>query len=285
MFCVPKPVRDQLFPRATPHTLSEYMTIEETVTRKIIEIDEDKCTGCGQCVVNCPEGALEIVEGKARVVNEHFCDGLGACIGECPEDALHIVERDAPTFDEAAVLEYAEQRKANPIASLLNESKITTVGVAAEPCHCPSSRLLEWKSPEKSSTSTARATSAIRQWPLKLRLLLPTAPFFRDAKKLVIISDCAGLADPNTHADFLQRVVIVQVCPKFENPDDNISKLVAIFQAATILESVQVVEMTVPCCRSLLPEVKEAMERSGVNLPVVESVVDQRGDIVESREV
>jgi ferredoxin len=257
--------------------LGDNMSFEETVTRKIIEIDEDKCTGCGQCVVNCPEGALEIIEGKARVVNEHFCDGLGACIGECPEGALQIVERAAPVFDEAAVLEHSTQRKAAILKAL---PKLRVESATVDPCHCPSARLLEWESPSETVSNEGRASSAIRQWPLKLRLLPPTAPFFLEAKKLVVISDCAGLADPNTHADFLKNAALVQVCPKFENPNDNIDKLASIFQTASALESVEVVEMTVPCCRSLLPEVKEALKLSGTDVPVVEHVIDQRGEEV-----
>jgi len=251
--------------------------VEQTVTREIIEIDEDKCTGCGQCVVNCPEGALEITDGKARVVNEHFCDGLGACIGECPEGALQIVERDAPVFAEAAVLEYAALRKVAMSDVVL---KLRRDSAVAAPCHCPSARLIEWSAPSEQKSNAGRVLSVIRQWPLKLRLLPPNAPFLRETKKLVIISDCAGLANPNTHTDFLKGAALVQVCPKFENPSDNIDKLASIFQYATALKSVEVVEMTVPCCRSLLPEVEEALRLSGANIPVVERVIDPCGEEV-----
>lgn len=259
--------------------------IAETSPRKIIEIDIEKCTGCGQCVLNCPEGALEVVDGKARVVNEHFCDGLGACIGECPENALQIVEREAPPFDEAAVLEQETQRRESlwdgPHLQA-SESKATG---APELCQCPSARMQVWDTTQESERPIARNMSALHQWPLKLRLLPPSASIFKEAKTLVILSDCASLADPNLHADFLEGATVVQVCPKFEEPRENVTKLAAIFQNASQLERVHVVEMVVPCCRHLLPEVLQAIKTSGIEVSVEESVVDPHGEIAEFQQV
>jgi len=248
------------------------------VTRKIIEIDEDKCTGCGQCVVNCPEGALEIVGGKARVVNEHFCDGLGACIGECPENALQIVEREAPEFDEGAVLEHQLQRKAQ---------NIKTEAYPSPACSCPSAKPLVWdeETQQGELPTNPSVTSEIRQWPLKLRLVPPFAPFFQDMKRLVVVSDCASLAYPAMHVEFLRGASIVQVCPKFEDPEEIAGKLASILQYATKLEEILVIEMEVPCCGHLLQVVRDAIAQSGNKKKIClqEAIISFKGNLLRTR--
>ncbi len=247
-------------------------------TRKIIEIDEDKCTGCGQCVVNCPEGALEIVDGKARVMNEHFCDGLGACLGECPEGALKIVEREAPEFNEGAVLEHLIQRKSQ---------KSNASGHSSPACSCPSATPHTWDNemrPETAGNPPA-VTSEVRQWPLKLRLVPPFAPFFQDMERLVVASDCASLAYPAMHPEFLHGASLVQVCPKFEDPREVTGKLAAIIQYASKLKDILVIEMEVPCCGHLLHEVQEAVAQAGSQKPICieEAIISYKGTLLGTR--
>ena len=250
------------------------------VRRKIIEINEEKCTGCGQCVVNCAEGALEIVNGKAHVVNEHFCDGLGACIGECPAGALKIVEREAPEFNEAAVLEHLLQRKSHE-TSAPDQSPIS--------CACPSAAPLVWnKAPlQKDAGTLPSLHSEVRQWPLKLRLVPPFAPYFQDMTRLVVISDCASLAYPAVHMDFLREegTSLVQVCPKFENPHEIASKLAGIIQYAGKLRDILVIEMEVPCCKHLLHSVREALIQARHNnqIYVEEAIISYKGTLLSMR--
>ncbi len=250
------------------------------VTRKIIEIDEDKCTGCGQCVVNCPEGALEIVDGKARVVNDHFCDGLGACIGECPEKALRIVEREAPVFNEGAVLEHLLERKAQ---------KTGASGHSSPGCSCPSATPLTWD--KETSQATARTppsvASEVRQWPIKLRLVPPFAPFFQDMTRLVVVSDCASLVYPAMHPEFLRDggTSLVQVCPKFEDPQATAAKLAGIIQYASKLKDILVIEMEVPCCGHLLQVVQEAVAQADgkKQICIEEAVISFKGTLLGTR--
>ncbi len=247
-------------------------------TRKIIEIDEDKCTGCGQCVVNCPEGALEIVDGKARVVNEHFCDGLGACIGECPEKALRIVEREAPEFNEGAVLEHLLERKTQ---------KTGASGHSSPACSCPSATPLKWdrETPQETARTPPAVPSEVRQWPLKLRLIPPFAPFFQDMERLVVVSDCASLAYPAMHPEFLRGATLVQVCPKFEDPQEIVGKLASIIQYASKLKDILVIEMEVPCCGHLLHAVQEAVAQAGAKKPICieEAVISYKGTLLGTR--
>ncbi len=250
------------------------------VTRKIIEIDEQKCTGCGQCVVNCREGALEIVDGKAHMVKEHFCDGLGACIGECPEGALKIVERDAPEFNEGAVHEHLLERKAK---------KTSVSGHSTSACGCPSATPLSWDkhTTQKFAGVQPSVTSQVRQWPLKLRLVPPFAPFFQEMTRLVVVSDCASLAYPAMHPEFLHEIgtSLVQVCPKFEVPQETAGKLAGIIQYASKLKDILVIEMEVPCCGQLLHVVQEAIARSGgkKHISIEEVVISYKGTILGTR--
>ncbi len=266
------------FPEIFSQLTSEQLGLLTMVTRKIIEIDEDKCTGCGQCVVNCAEGALEVVGGKARVINEHFCDGLGACIGECPENALRIVEREAPEFDEGVVQQHQLKRNAQ-------NAKPAAPPPAA--CSCPSATPFTWDTanPQEKGATKPSVASEIRQWPLKLRLVPPFAPFFQDMERLVVVSDCASLAYPSMHAEYLRGANLVQVCPKFEDPLEIAGKLATIIQYASKLKEILVVEMEVPCCGHLLQVVREAIARAGNknHICLEEAVISYKGTLLGTR--
>ncbi|MFZ7112479.1 MAG: ATP-binding protein [Desulfatiglandales bacterium] len=246
------------------------------VKRKIIEIDEERCDGCGLCVTSCAEGAIQVVDGKARVINEKFCDGLGACIGECPKDALRIVERVAEEFDEAAVEEH-----------LLAAEGEMSPGRATPACGCPSSEIKTFGPPldacqkaNEPASQSGYAASDLAHWPVQVRLIPPTAPFLRQAD-LLITADCVPVAYPAFHRDFLRGRVVMMGCPKFDDVNDYVDRFEKIFRAADI-KSVTVLDMEVPCCSALPQIVMKAMERSGRTLPIREYVISSRGEIMES---
>lgn len=213
--------------------------------RTIIEIDETKCDGCGQCVLDCAEGALAIIDGKARLVSETFCDGLGACL-HCPQGALSIVTREAQAFDEEAAKN----------AQLLNKNNI-----AEEKGHCSGS------APHvvaKSSCLSRR--SPLSSWPIQLRLLPASAPFLKKAK-ILLAAHCSGFACTNFHEDRLSERTLIIACPKLEPKADLLCRLTNIFEEGRPV-SVDVLRMSVPCCGGLEHLVNEAMSKSGVSMPM-----------------
>jgi ferredoxin len=251
----------------TIHTAEGHVGSEHMVMRKIIEIDEEKCNGCGQCVTSCDEGALAIVDGKAKVVNEVFCDGLGACIGECPEDALRIIERDAPEFDEEAVRKHLADRPAEECHSSHGD---------AEPCGCPSASpmLLRQPDSEASSIPSAEAVgmdSELVNWPVQWKLVQPASPFFKNAD-LLIAADCVPFALADFHQSFLKGKPLVIGCPKLDEQEAFQNKLSHLFKDATP-RSVTVVIMEVPCCSGLVRMVQEAIRKSGRDIPLESHVV------------
>ena len=245
--------------------------------RKIIEIDEDKCNGCGNCVTACAEGALAIIDGKARVVNEVFCDGLGACIGDCPTDALRIIERDAPEFDEEAVKEHMVHEK--------HGKKEKPIGV--EPCGCPSHNpMILTASQAKISrakhgeSAEAELTPKLTNWPVQWRLVTPSMPFFK-GKDILIAADCVPFAYRDFHGKFLTGKPVIIGCPKLDDAQGYLDKLTDIFRDGTP-KSVTLVHMEVPCCHGLQKIVDEAVKRSGKNIPVKTTVVGIKGHIIRS---
>lgn len=242
------------------------------IKRKIIEIDPERCDGCGLCVPSCAEGAIQIIDGKATLAAEKYCDGLGACLGECPNDALHIIEREAEDFDEHAVEQYLKEMK--PPTAAPAETKL--------PCGCPSTQLQSFipvpTEPAAASTAT-RTDSALAHWPVQIKLVPPTAPFLKNAN-LLVVADCAPLAYPNFHQDFLQGKVVMMGCPKFDDVQEYIQKFTDIFNAAKI-NSVTTVVMEVPCCAGLPWIVKQAMEKAGKNIPFAERVIGVRGQLLK----
>jgi Fe-S-cluster-containing hydrogenase component 2 len=236
------------------------------VTRKIIQINEDLCDGCGQCVPSCAEGALQLVDGKAKLVSEVYCDGLGACLGECPTGALRVVEREADDFDEHAVEEH--------LSSMAKEEGPAVIPIVSG---CPSSQIQSFN--EAKPGVQGRADSALTHWPVQVRLVPPTAPFLKGAH-LLVAADCATVAYPNFHQDFLKGKVVMVGCPKFDDVQGYIQKFGEIFKAADI-KSVTVLVMEVPCCQGLPIIVGRGMERSGKKIPMEKVVISPRGEVLE----
>ena len=240
--------------------------------RQIIRIDEELCTGCGLCVPSCAEGALEIRDGKVRVVAEMLCDGLGACIGECPEGALIVEEREADEFDEAAV-----ERRLEQIGRVQAEPEATHHhgGVA-----CPGSGAGAFGRAETAEADDAPpsrdAESLLQHWPVQLTLVNPMAPFLRDAD-LLITADCAPVAYRLFHEDFLQGRSLVLACPKLDDAQAHMEKLAEIFQAARP-RSVTVLRMEVPCCSGLTALTRQAAEVAGLDVAVQEVVLTLSGE-------
>ncbi len=245
--------------------------------RKIVKIDEEKCTGCGLCIPNCAEGALQIIDGKAKLVSEKFCDGLGACLGHCPEDAITIIEKEAEEFDEKAV-EIHLHNKQEPSQSY-PKPHATPVFMG-----CPSSRPMYFKTsePRTDSEPTAPSVSQLTQWPVQLKLVPMNAPYFQEMD-LLIAADCVPFAYANFHQDFLKGKTVVVGCPKLDDIPFYTEKLTEIFKTNSI-ESVTVVYMEVPCCFGLVMATEEALTKSVKNIPFRKVKIGIRGDIKSEEE-
>jgi NAD-dependent dihydropyrimidine dehydrogenase PreA subunit len=257
--------------------------------RKIIRIDEDKCDGCGACALNCAEGALEIVDGKARVVGEFYCDGLGACIGHCPQGALTIEERACAAYDHAAVERKAGKRMPDPFAAhgahdAHAASGTTGTGGKPPACGCPGSNVMELrpmaafgKAATPAGAATASADSALSNWPVQIRLVPPSAPFLEGAR-LLVASDCSPVATGRFHTEFLPGRVALLGCPKFDpNLDEVREKFVEIFRRNGIRD-VRVLEMEVPCCRGITGVVVAARDEAAVDVPVLRTLLARTGE-------
>jgi ferredoxin len=248
------------------------------VIRKIIEIDENLCDGCGNCVPSCAEGALEIIDGKARVVADIYCDGLGACLGECPQGALSIVERQAPEFDEEAVEEYLTEKKKQQTG----KKKIMPMVAGG----CPSSRLQTFEPAAADSAGQSagdEVDSALSHWPVQIMLVPPNAPFLKGAD-LLVLADCVPVAFPTLHRDFLKGKAVMMGCPKFDDAEQYVDKFARICKLSGI-KSITAVVMEVPCCSALPMIVKKGMALSGADIPMEEVVISTRGKVLERRKV
>ena len=240
------------------------------VMRKIIEIDDELCDGCGLCVPSCAEGAIEVVDGKARIVAERYCDGLGACMGECPKGALRIVEREADDFDEDAVELYLKEKEENP-------AELPTA------CACPSTQIQTFEpiAPvmKGGAGDPARPVdSSLEHWPVQINLIPPVAPFLKGAD-LLIAADCVPVAYPTFHRDFLKGKVVMVGCPKFDDVEEYIRKFTDIFKTAEI-KSITALVMEVPCCSALPVILQRAMAAAGKDIPVEQVVISTRGEIL-----
>jgi NAD-dependent dihydropyrimidine dehydrogenase PreA subunit len=243
------------------------------LTRKIIEIDDELCDGCGQCVPACAEGAIQVIDGKARLVDEKYCDGLGACLGECPTGALSVAERDTEGFDEEAVKEH--------LSSIAQKTRAEETTL---PCGCPSSQVQilvpPVSSPEaKEPHAQERPVSALSHWPVQIGLVPTKAPFLKGAH-LLVVADCVPVAYPNFHQDFLKGKVVMVGCPKFDDVQGYLEKFVEIFRAADI-KSVTVPIMEVPCCSGLPMILKHAMKEAGKEIPMERVVISARGEVLK----
>ena len=229
--------------------------------RQIVKIDEEKCTGCGLCVPACAEGAIQIVDGKARLIADNLCDGLGACLGDCPEDAITIEEREAESFDEKAVENHLKNMGQN--TSSHDQSMTTSTSIGG----CPSARALQFAQPEENpSVAGNTRSSKLTQWPIQLHLVPPTAPFFQNADVL-LAADCAPFAYADFHDDLLKDKALAIACPKLDDTTPYVDKLTAMIRQSNI-KSITVIHMEVPCCNGLVFMAKQAIEKSGQDVPL-----------------
>jgi NAD-dependent dihydropyrimidine dehydrogenase PreA subunit len=237
--------------------------------RNIIKIDEDKCTGCGLCVPSCAEGAIQIIDGKARLVSEKFCDGLGACLGECPEGALQVIEREAEEFDEEAVKAYLGATQ--PAAH---------AGHGGAPHACPSARMMHFKDEgtRQTSAGTEPGRSRLTQWPVQLMLVPAEAPYFRNAD-ILVAADCVPFALAGFHEQLLKDKAVVVGCPKLDDVGFYAKKLAQIFSSSGA-RSITVATMEVPCCSGMLQAVYEALDMIDQSIPVYTVTVGIRGQIL-----
>jgi len=251
---------------------------QKIVKRKIIKIDEELCTGCGNCVVSCAEGALQIIDGKAKVVNEIFCDGLGACIGGCPEGALEIIEREALEFDEEAVEKHLETMKHNEAAEIEEIKQI--VNEHTHQCGCPSAQTMVFSQSESLTENSGDIPSALRQWPVQMHLINPLAPYFQGADVL-LTADCVAYALGGYHKEFLKNKSVAIACPKLDQGKEvYIEKIRSWFDNAKI-NTLTVMMMEVPCCGGLLALAKEAAKKASRKVPIKYVVVGIKGDIIK----
>ena len=247
------------------------------IKRKIIQIDEEKCNGCGECVPSCAEGAIQIIDGKARLAAEKYCDGLGACLGECPQGALKIIEREAEDFDEKAVeVHLHDQQFRKPAEGF------------APAGGCPSARLQTFAPVSPCQEANQPKTyeggpSALTHWPVQIRLVPPSAPFLKGAD-LLVAADCTPIAYPNFHRDFLNGKVVMVGCPKFDDMQAYVQKFAEIFKVAGI-KSVEIVTMEVPCCQGLPVIVKKGLELSGKKIPLHQIIISTRGELLKKQKI
>ncbi len=253
--------------------------------RNIIEIDEEKCNGCGQCVNACVEGAIKMIDGKAKLVADVYCDGLGACIGDCPVDALKVVQREADEFDEVAV-----------------DAHLATIGRPALEHDAPQPAACQGAAPQsmphgggcpgsmaRSMTTTVTAEtgkdrpSQLTNWPIQLHLASPMAPYFKNAK-LKVVADCVPFALNGFHEKLLTGDPVVIACPKLDDTSPYVEKLTQII-AQNDLQSVTVVHMEVPCCTGIRMMIEQARDLSGVDVTINDVVVSISGEILSEREI
>jgi NAD-dependent dihydropyrimidine dehydrogenase PreA subunit len=237
--------------------------------RKIIEINEELCNGCGSCVIACAEGALKMVDGKARLVSDVYCDGLGACIGDCPTGALKVIEREAPAFDEHEMEKHLE-KSSSQAKSLAQPMPMA--------CGCPGSAAVTFEAGDVPD-GAAPARSSLSHFPVKLQLLNPQAPFLRGAH-LLLMADCCALCYPALHQKLLKGKAVAMGCPKLDDLGAHVEKLTQIISQGGI-GSLTVVHMEVPCCSGFVRAAQLAVQQAGADIPVRHITISRRGEILQ----
>lgn len=277
--------------------------------RKIIKIDQDKCNGCGLCIPNCPEGAIQMIDDKARLISDLFCDGLGACLGHCPEGAITIEERESEPYDEKRVMENIVKQGRNTILAHLKhlrdhgETGYLKLAVEYLKDHnienplakeeggsmkhheahagCPGSRVMDFKEDKASGgeDESGKRASQLRQWPVQLHLLSPMAPYFKNSDVL-LAADCTAFAVGDFHKDFLKGKTLAIACPKLDDGQESyVEKITALIDEANI-NTLTVLIMEVPCCGGLLQMAQEAARQAKRKVPIKVIMVSLRGEIL-----
>lgn len=238
--------------------------------RQIIKIDQDKCNGCGLCIPNCPEGALQIIDGKARLVSDLFCDGLGACIGHCPQGAITIVEREAQVYDEKRVMENIVKQGKNVLKAHL-EHPIEG---------CPGARIVDFrKSEEPKGDASGRRPSELRQWPIQLYLISPGAPYYQKADVL-LSADCVAYTVGDFHKNYLKGKSIAIACPKLDEGQQVYAEKVQSLIDDAKINTLTVITMQVPCCAGLVAIAQQGASNAKRKIPIKSIVVSLQGDVL-----
>jgi ferredoxin len=257
--------------------------------RNIIHIDEDLCNGCGNCIPACPEQALQIVEtpngSKAMLVKEFYCDGLGACLGNCPTNALTLVEEEAEPYDEEATIARIKDMLEKHIKHQREQTTVShEQSVDQAPGRkskgatgCPGAAVIQLEGKKETKVTPGRETSELRQWPVQVYLVPPTAPFLRNAD-IAVIADCVPFAYANIHQDFLKGRTVLVGCPKFDDAEAYIEKFAQIIEHSKP-RSIKVIRMEVPCCSGLVSIVREAKKRTRSDVQLEEVIIGIRGEI------
>jgi NAD-dependent dihydropyrimidine dehydrogenase PreA subunit len=277
--------------------------------RKIIKINEEQCNGCGACIPNCPEGAIQVIDGKARLISDIFCDALGACIGHCPADAITTEERNAEPYNEKKVMENIIKAGDNTILAHLNhlkdhgektyfkqaldflKQKNITVPFKEEQtthhhvCGCPGSETMDFSMETKEKkTEHGIRKSHLGQWPVQLHLVSPNASYFQE-RNVLLVADCIAYALADFHEDYLQDNSLAIACPKLDsNLDSYLQKLTVLIDDAHI-SSLTVMTMEVPCCRGLLALAQQAMSQASRKIPIKSVVVGIKGTIIREETI
>jgi ferredoxin len=276
--------------------------------RDIITIDEQKCTGCGNCIPGCPEGALQLIDGKARLISDLFCDGLGACIGECPEGAISVENREAEPYDEARVMENIVKQGKNTIKAHLKhlkdhgetdllkqatdyleengiENPLEEEAEEKLPCGCPGSSVRDMRGKEEAEEEVrgARQRSELRQWPVQISLVPVNAPYF-DGADLLLAADCVPFAYGNFHRDLLKDKILLVGCPKLDDAGFYREKISEIIKNNDI-KSMTVAHMEVACCFGMVKLLHDAVAASGKDIPVEDITIKVDGSIKEKEKI
>lgn len=241
------------------------MIAKAKILRKVVKIDEEKCNGCGVCVPACAEGALAIIDGKARLVSDKYCDGLGACLGECPQGAITIEEREAESFSEEDAKYHVREKE---------QTKDEL------PCGCSGATVTQFARHEMAEAAPEDAVchhSMLVHWPVQLTLVPPSAPFLKDAD-LLLTADCVPFAYAGFHQDFLKGHALLVACPKLDDFAAHLEKLTDILRQSA-LKSLTVVRMEVPCCSGLAHMARQALQLSGKNIPFKEITIGVKGNV------
>lgn len=243
--------------------------------RQIIEIDEMKCNGCGQCATACAEGAIKMINGKAKLISDSYCDGLGACLGTCPMDAITMIEREAPAFDEVAVKAALDGKNTH-----LSRNQAHAHGSAGFVCPSAAMKQFTPRSTDSNDTSKHEESSPSRlgHWPVQIRLIPPHAPFLQNAD-LLILADCAAVAYPALQREFVDGRVVMMGCPKFDDTDLYHERFLEIFSNVPI-RSITILKMEVPCCSGLSYIVEQALVESKAVIPLKKITVSLQGEVV-----